>query len=293
MSKPCFEHTEREGASFCVACGKSMCEECVVKHGGRTMCADCVGQLSYERKPVESKPIKEISQTVKKQAPVKKQAAVKKKALPPKKVFADTGEWKTPENPVERKPGFLDVAFGREPRRVVARLIDFCIITLLAMPLSFGLSIITASMFSEVRGFGYDLCFYIMLIIVSSFYFIIGEWRFGKTPGKLILKLEVVRKDGTPGLGFFQCSWRWTGFLAGVLWSLIGWWIGSHVTGIFIFMLKKTGVSVPQFLPVLVLFVSIAIFVMFSLGLLITFIGKYKRGFHDILGGTAVVWNKK
>lgn len=269
-----------------------MCEECVVKHGGRPMCADCVGRLSYERKPREVKPAQEAP------APrvvveSQKRPSAKKKPAPRKKVFAETESWKTPEKPAETAPGIKDIIFGREPRRVLARIIDFALVAILALPFSFGLDLLTASMFREVRGIGYELCFYIMLIIVSSLYFIIGEWRYGKTLGKWILRLEVVRKDGTKGIGLFQAWWRWTGFMAGAVWSIVGWWIGSHITGVFVFMLKKTGVAVPKFLPSLVLFVSVAIFAMFSLGLLITFIGKYKRGFHDILGETAVIMIKK
>lgn len=269
-----------------------MCGECVVKHGGRPMCEECVSQLTYERKPREEREVVEAPVVKEPPRPVKK-AAAKKTAAPRKKVFAETDAWKTPEKPTEAAPGFKDIILGREPRRVVAKLIDFVIVTLFALPLSYGLDILTAKMFKEVRGIGYELCFYVMLVLFSYLYFVIAEWRFGKTIGKWLLSLQVVKKDGSPGIGLFQAYWRWTGFMAGLLWSLAGWWIGSHITGVFVFMLNKTGVKVPQFLPVLVLFVSIAIFTVFSLGLLITFIGKYKRGFHDILGDTAVIMIKK
>jgi len=42
----CWHHTAREAVARCPECGRSFCRECVVEHGARIICADCLAKLS-------------------------------------------------------------------------------------------------------------------------------------------------------------------------------------------------------------------------------------------------------
>ena len=35
----CFNHGDREGAARCAVCGKSVCEECVIRENGGNFCS--------------------------------------------------------------------------------------------------------------------------------------------------------------------------------------------------------------------------------------------------------------
>lgn len=284
MSGTCSEHPEKERTAFCVGCGKAMCGECVVKRAGRPLCASCADERATAPQPQTAEPAPARAPSAPRGAMLDRA----QQAAPRKKVFADTGALNVPKQDIVGKPGIMDVIWGREPRRIVAKLIDASIVVLPSFPLSIGVHLLTARLFREISGLGIRLSLYITLVFVSTFYFIYCEWKYGKTIGKHIVGLRVVRKDGTPGITFFQSMWRWTGFLAASVWSLTGWWIASRISFWTFSAFKLTKADVPKYLPPLVLFSSITVFTLFSLGLLITFVGKYKRGYHDLLGETAV-----
>lgn len=44
-AKRCFVHPGREAASFCMACRRPFCRECVTEHDGRLTCASCIAKL--------------------------------------------------------------------------------------------------------------------------------------------------------------------------------------------------------------------------------------------------------
>lgn len=44
-AKRCFVHPSREAASFCTACRRSFCRECVTEHDGRLICASCIANI--------------------------------------------------------------------------------------------------------------------------------------------------------------------------------------------------------------------------------------------------------
>lgn len=41
----CMRHSEREPVAKCLACGGSLCRECVALHEGKIYCARCLGNL--------------------------------------------------------------------------------------------------------------------------------------------------------------------------------------------------------------------------------------------------------
>ena len=42
----CARHPGREAAARCAACGLVFCRECVSEHGGRFLCASCLGKIT-------------------------------------------------------------------------------------------------------------------------------------------------------------------------------------------------------------------------------------------------------
>ncbi len=51
----CFNHGGREAVAQCLECTRYYCRECVTAHGGRVLCADCLGHTAVNaapRKPV-------------------------------------------------------------------------------------------------------------------------------------------------------------------------------------------------------------------------------------------------
>ena len=42
----CLRHPERPAVARCRSCGRSFCRECVVEHGRRLVCADCLRKES-------------------------------------------------------------------------------------------------------------------------------------------------------------------------------------------------------------------------------------------------------
>jgi uncharacterized RDD family membrane protein YckC len=121
------------------------------------------------------------------------------------------------------------------------------------------------------------------LLLIGAAYFIFLEWRFGMTAGKKLFGLRVVPYGGAAEkLSFPSAFWRWTGFLAAGAWAYSGYWAVSGLLGLVKFAMKPG----TAFLATLG---AISIVAVCSLGLLITFIGKHRRGFHDLLARSIVV----
>ncbi len=180
-------------------------------------------------------------------------------------------------------PALASNKLPKEVRRVIARLIDFAVVISFSIPFSWLLRLITFQWMSDVGGIGFDLSLYFAVLFAGSVYFIFLEWRYGKTLGKWLLGLKVTRHGGGK-LPFLSSVWRWTGFLTGCIWACIGWWLMTRMMT-FINVFEK---KLPGFLVWSGAFFAVMGVIIFSLGLLITFVGKYKRGFHDLIGESIV-----
>lgn len=102
--------------------------------------------------------------------------------------------------------------------RAAAFLMDLLlvgIVTSLIKIMAFIIKLATGIVLSDIL-FNYDVIDIICYIIMAS-YFVIFTGLTGSTPGKKAMKLQVVRKDGTP-LRFFDALYRET--------------IGRYLTGI-------------------------------------------------------------
>ncbi|MFA6448940.1 MAG: RDD family protein [bacterium] len=175
-------------------------------------------------------------------------------------------------------------AIPKELRRIAARLIDIIIAAAFSIPFSWLFRIITYQWMKDVGGMGYDLSLYFAGLLVGSVYFIFGEWRYGKTAGKWLLGLKVVSYGDGRKLALGGVFWRWIGFMASMFWAYIGYRIALIIINILGIFKADT----PYYAYLGAVASAIAIFTIFSLGLLITFVGKYKRGFHDLLGRSIV-----
>jgi len=71
--------------------------------------------------------------------------------------------------------------------------------------------------------------YWLGLLLVSSIYYIVAHYRWGATYGKHLMGIRVARKDGGPAHRCPASIWRWTGFLAALIWSYIGWWTASRI----------------------------------------------------------------
>lgn len=90
-------------------------------------------------------------------------------------------------------------------RRAVAFLLDSVLIFLLAWALTFLFAVVGFLRIPDIEFFGAKSTAAGLLWIVSIFeggvsmlYFTLFEWRWGRTPGKLVLSLRVARLDGAP-----------------------------------------------------------------------------------------------
>lgn len=178
---------------------------------------------------------------------------------------------------------------NKEARRVAALAVDGFVSVLAALPVSlcvYGLSLL---LMPVVRGLPFGLCYYGALFLTGGFYYIYAHWRWGRTIGKRALGLRVERMDGKP-VTLTGAFWRFMGFIAVFIWAGTGWAIAFWI--IRLINKANSSVGVPNRTAagfMMLSQIAAALFALFfSLGALITFIGKHKRGFHDIIGGTVV-----
>ena len=248
--RKCNVHPARTASAFCVKCGTALCEDCVVITAGRPHCSTCAGiQKAYERQ-----------ETLKR--------------------VMDFGSW------AEKTQEILSGPLGnKELRRIFSIIIDAVLIIILAIPVSFifgalGLHFLVP----EMGGLSFFLCLYASLLVIGTFYFILFTWRTGKTPGKYLMGLKVTEKNGKP-LTLLASFWRWIGTLTAVIWAYIGLTMARWIFNIIAAIASKASLT---FL-ILLWFSGIITAMIFSTGVLITFAGKQKRGFHDILASSIVI----
>lgn len=257
MAQNCINHPDRESVSFCVKCGAPMCPECEKPFDGRPYCAACV----KKRKEVEKKTDAEGGLSRLKGA-----AGGVGTAL------------------AAAKDGAGGQFLPKEAARILARTIDLAIVVLLSLLVHWPIRMVSKIWMPDVSGVGFIFSLYLALLLVGTAYFVVSEWRTGRTVGKWLLGLRVVRYGTKSRPALSESFWRWTGFLAAGMWAYAGYWITIR-------LLKWIGLlrgKIPAAVFALLSAAALAFVVVFSLGLLITFVGKYKRGYHDLLGGTIV-----
>ncbi|HOO55255.1 MAG TPA: RDD family protein [bacterium] len=269
--KTCERHPDREASGFCAVCGAPVCPECERLYGGKTYCAKCL------------KKGKKAAVLLKKKGP-------NADRQPGAEVEGDAEEGKPRAGAREKisaglksiKPGRLKLQ--KEAARILAKAIDFILIIMITMPVSWLFRLISMGWMSDVGGIGYRLSVYVALITVASLYFIISHSISGCTIGKWLFGVRVVLYGGGGKITVSSAFWRWIGFLAAFSWAYVGYSLMSVTLNWAAILRGKLPDYYFGFLGV----AGIACVIMFSLGLLITFVGKYKRGFHDLLGGTIV-----
>ena len=110
--------------------------------------------------------------------------------------------------------------------RAGAYIIDAIVIAIASFAISFIIGIILGIVFvatgrninfADGRSIGLNI---LVGIILSTLYFIIFEWLYGATPGKLILSMRVIMEDGKPcslGAATIRALLRYVdGFLFGI-----------------------------------------------------------------------------
>lgn len=255
-------------------CGAPLCPECERPFNGRPYCAACLKSRGGEAGSAPVKQASEVSKKTKEKRPRPK-LRISKESV--RSAFAALG------GSSGAGPALASNRLPKEVRRVIARSIDIAVVISFSIPFSWILRLITFQWMSDVGGIGFALSLYFAALFTGSVYFIYSEWRYGKTLGKWLLGLRVTRYGGGR-LPFFSSVWRWVGFLTGCIWACIGWWLMTRLMT----LIKVFEAKLPPLVVWSGAFFAVMGVIMFSLGLLITFVGKYKRGFHDLIGESIV-----
>ncbi len=86
--------------------------------------------------------------------------------------------------------------------RFLAIAIDYCVLTIAISPISYWLFADQYAVNTgDPAGFGAMIASTIGGICLQVLYFVMSEWRFGRTVGKHLLGLQVVQGDSRPSLG--------------------------------------------------------------------------------------------
>jgi uncharacterized RDD family membrane protein YckC len=273
LAQACRKHPDREALSFCVKCGCPLCPECERPFDGRPYCAECLKKRkSGDRGEKVSRAAAQVVG-----------AAATAAAKPKQKLLEALISAGRNAGGAELLPGVSVIP--KEVRRVFARLIDFIAVGAFSIPVSWMFRIVTHQWMSDVGGLGFDLSIYAAVLLIGTSYFIVTERMYGKTIGKWMLNLKAVSYGDGSRLTLGAVCWRWIGFLAAMIWTYIGYRVGVIIMGLM--GIFKQGM--PLILTISGELAALAITAIFSLGLLMTFVGKYKRGFHDLLGRSIVV----
>lgn len=247
----CDAHAGSMAVSFCISCGRALCPQCEQLVESRPYCRPCLTQDK------------------------KQQIAGAVSRLRPSDEAVESA-----------REAAVGVLHNKELRRIAAAFIDLFAVLIAAVPLMVVFWAVSMPILREVHGLSLSVSYYVSLILVSAVYYIVSHYKWGRTAGKHFLGLEVVRFDGRP-LTAGGAFWRWIGVQTALIWAFTGWWLAKHLVGLVIFAAKQGApVSNTHFLGS---FIGAGILgLIFSLGVLITFVGKHKRGFHDILAGSIV-----
>jgi uncharacterized RDD family membrane protein YckC len=254
MAKFCARHPENQAVAFCVKCGAPMCPACENPVDGRPWCGECF----------EIRRREQLIQSIQQLQPSEETVRRAKRAV------------------------MLPIS-NKEARRIIALLIDAAAVIAFSLPVSavlWGLSFLVMPI---VHGVPFGLACYISLLLTGTVYYVVAHWKWGRTIGKRFLGLKVYRTNGKP-VTFTGAFWRWVGLLTVLIWA----YVGVRIAKFIFFITSKAGSidneQVSQYSGYLYIFYAAAVIIalFLSLGVLITFVGKYKRGFHDIIGGTIV-----
>jgi uncharacterized RDD family membrane protein YckC len=253
----CANHPESEAAAFCITCGKALCPACERPVDGRPFCPQC---FSTQRR-------RRLTSRLQKIAP--------------------------PETVEKWRAALSKRLFNKELRRLCALLIDTILVLMLAVPLMLIILLVSMPLMREVHGLTAKVSYYLSLLFTATVYYIGAHYRWGRTLGKFLFGLVVTHTDGKP-LTFLGAFWRWIGFLTALIWAFIGWGIALWALGILNLARQSSmggGMNTGAYFLVKAGAVMLAVIT--SLGVGITFVGKHKRGFHDILAGSIVKFEEE
>lgn len=254
--KVCKIHPERFAISFCVKCGTPLCPECENFVSNRPHCKDCAKLL---RKTQILDSIEKVRRDVKEISSYDYKPLIK--AL---------------KNFIYKLDNF-------HTRRVFAFLVDIFLVLLIASPLFLAAKLLIGKYVTiDTRSLNILLYAYLS-IMVSFFYFVIPTWIGGKSIGKYYLGLRVVWKTGRKRITFFSSFWRWIGMITSFVFIFLGFIIYSF----FNWISKIVGYN--YFVSFIFKLFGLFLFIFFSSGYLIGFIGRFRRTFSDALAGTMVI----
>ncbi len=275
MARTCKRHPDREASGFCVKCGAPVCSDCEKFYNGRPYCSECMVNR------LEAEAMERRAATA--AAEAAKLEELEKKKITPEKVVVAIKSLPARREEIGRQMGGALPKVPKEIRRIVARVLDLAIVVFVSLPVALLIRAATYSGMREVGGMGITVSTYLAFMLVGAVYFIYLEWKFCTTAGKKLMKLKTIRYGGDgAGLTFPSSFWRWIGFLAAGCWAYGGFWVVSKTLHFVGFALKPKA-------SLIAVTGSVILVAICSLGLLITFIGKYKRGFHDLLARSIVV----
>lgn len=250
----CFEHPDRKAAAFCIRCGKPLCPECEKLENGRPLCGAC------------------------------QPSGVKAGLIRSAQSVDAAGE--AAHTAVE---GIRKYLYNKELRRIAAVLIDIPAMMLASLPLMFLFWAVSIKLMPEVHGLTLPVSYYVSLLFTGSIYYIGAHYRWGRTLGKHVLGLQVRHRDGR-ALTLQGAFWRWVGFLTGLIWAYVGFWLMIKLMHMIALARRIGGAeSLNAGVAMLLSAACVFMFLVLASGAFITFIGKFKRGFHDILASSIVV----
>jgi uncharacterized RDD family membrane protein YckC len=250
----CAEHPEYKAVSYCIRCGKPLCPQCERLENGRPHCGVCRptgARARLSRSAQQIKPGKAAMQSAR--------ASL-------------------------RKP-----LWNKELRRIAAVSLDGLAIMLGSVPMTFLFWAVSIKLMPEVHGLTFPVSYYVSLLFTGSIYYIGAHYRWGRTLGKHALGLNVRHTDGRP-LTLLGAAWRWVGFLTALIWAFVGFWLMQNLFNMISLARRIGGAeSLGAGMAILLRAISVLVFLILASGALITFVGKFKRGFHDILAGSIVI----
>lgn len=247
----CDMHPESMAVSFCISCGRALCPGCEQLVESRPYCRPC---LSQDKK---------------------------------QQIFDTVSRLRPSEEAVESaRDAVKGTLLNKELRRIAAAFIDLLVVLIASVPLMVVFWAASMPLLREVHGLSMKVSYYLSLILLGAVYYIVCHYKWGRTLGKHFLGIEAVRMDGRP-LTAGGAFWRWVGIQTALIWAFMGWWLAKLIVNFVIFA-EKQGAPVSNTLSLGAFIGAGLLGLVFSLGVLITFIGKHKRGFHDILAGSRV-----
>jgi len=142
---------------------------------------------------------------------------------PPVSTSSDYLERLFEEPPEPREEEVLEFDLAGFTRRAMAFLIDLAILFgTTALTLALGLFLADTDLDIKSDGFmNLIIVIYLALLFVGSTYFVFLQGFGGRTIGKMILGIRIIRDDGE-SIGLREAFIRWVGYFISILFVFIG-----------------------------------------------------------------------